>query len=261
MDWDRILHLNKLLSHPKLLIIGGPPRCGKSTLAHEIMLTYGIDAVSGDAIRRVLASTRMSFLPIDPDTWATDACGFVQACRDRDSKVARACSVYAEQMLSDCKSIIVEGCIWADAIKHFAHPVRPRNGATHPVHPEILAVYLFNTTSPEEELESLHEQCKDPTSWLNRYTADQLDGFAVANRLRTRKMKQVVCEQGAVPIENERSIAKALLGNYASDPSNSQAADHQNCIQTYLDAGLLEGGLDEMHRLALEIIKAWMAPR
>ncbi|MEF2657633.1 MAG: hypothetical protein UIQ97_05935, partial [Eggerthellaceae bacterium] len=114
MDWDRILHLNKLPSHPKLLIIGGPPRCGKSTLAHEIMLTYGIDAVSGDAIRRVLASTRMSFLPIDPDTWATDACGFVQACRDRDSKVARACSVYAEQMLSDCKSIIVEGCIWAD---------------------------------------------------------------------------------------------------------------------------------------------------
>ena len=108
MDWDRILHLNKLLSHPKLLIIGGPPRCGKSTLAHEIMLTYGIDAVSGDAIRRVLASTRMSFLPIDPDTWATDACGFVQACRDRYSKVARACSVYAEQMLSDCKSIIVE---------------------------------------------------------------------------------------------------------------------------------------------------------
>ena len=203
MDWDRILHLNKLPSHPKLLIIGGPPRCGKSTLAHEIMLAYGIDAVSGDAIRRVLASTRMSFLPIDPDTWATDACGFVQACRDRDSKVARACSVYAEQMLSDCKSIIVEGCIWADAIKHFAHPVRPRNGATHPVHPEILAVYLFNTTSPEEELESLHEQCKDPTSWLNRYTADQLDGFAVANRLRTRKMKQVVCEQGAVPIENE----------------------------------------------------------
>lgn len=74
-------------------------------------------------------------------------------------------------------------------------------------------------------------------------------------------MKQVVCEQGAVPIENERSIAKALLGNYANDPSNSQAADHQNCIQTYLDAGLLEGGLDEMHRLALEIIKAWMAPR
>jgi len=32
-------------------------------------------------------------------------------------------------------------------------------------------------------------------------------------------------------------------------------------IQTYLDAGLLEGGLDEMHRLALEIIKAWMSPR
>ena len=74
-------------------------------------------------------------------------------------------------------------------------------------------------------------------------------------------MKQVVCEQGAVPIENERSIAKALLGNCASNPSDSQAADHQNCIQTYLDTGLLEGGLDEMHRLALEIIKAWMAPR
>ena len=77
MDWDRILHLNKLPSHPKLLIIGGPPRCGKSTLAHEIMLTYGIDAVSGDAIRRVLASTGMSFLPIDPDTWATDTSGFL----------------------------------------------------------------------------------------------------------------------------------------------------------------------------------------
>ena len=108
MDWDRILHLNKLPSHPKLLVIGGPPRCGKSTLAHEVMLTYGIDVVSGDAIRRVLASTGMSFLPIAPDTWATDASGFVQACRDRDSKVAHACSAYSEQMLSHYKSNIVE---------------------------------------------------------------------------------------------------------------------------------------------------------
>lgn len=242
MDWDRILHLNKLPSHPKLLVIGGPPRCGKSTLAHEVMLTYGIDVVSGDAIRRVLASTGMSFLPIDPDTWAVNTAEFIHACKDRDSKVANACTVYAEQFLGDYKSIMVEGCLWADDLERFALPIRPRNGVDRLVQPEVLTVHLFNNAPLEAEQERLRAQCKeDPASWLNRYTAKQLDDFAIANRARGLKMAKIAREYGAISLENERSIMNIF-------------SNKRSCLQVIIDAAELEGGMREMHYLASELI-------
>lgn len=227
---------------PKLLIIGGPPRCGKSTLAQNTATARGISAVSGDALRRVLASAGIDFLPINPDTWATNTDEFIHACKDRDSKVANACAVYAEQLLADYRSIVVEGCLWADELERFTLPIRPRNGADYLVQAEVLAVHLFNNAPLEAEQERLRAQCKeDPTSWLNRYTAKQLDDFAIANRARGLKMAKVARDHGAISLESERSIMDIF-------------SNKRSYLQIFIDAAELEGGIREMHYLASELI-------
>lgn len=237
------------LSHcpPKLLIIGGPPRCGKSTLAQNTTTTHGVSAVSGDALRRVLASSGIGFLPIDPNTWAVNTDGFIHACKDRDSKVANACRVYAEQFLADYRSIVVEGCLWADVLDQFALPIRPRNGTDLLIQPEVFALHLFNNAPLEAEQERLHAQCKeDLTSWLNRYTTKQLDDFAIANRARGLKMTEVARDRGAISLESELSIIEILH-------------DKRSCLQVFIDAAELRGGISEMHYLANKLISHFFA--
>lgn len=232
---------------PKLLIIGGPPRCGKSTLAQNTATTHGVSAVSGDALRRVLASSGIGFLPIDPNTWAVNTDGFIHACKDRDSKVANACRVYAEQFLADYRSVVVEGCLWADDLDQFALPIRPRNGADLFIQPEVLALHLFNNAPLEAEQERLRAQCKeDPTSWLNRYDTKQLNDFAIANRARGLKMAKVARDQGAISLENERSIIDIF-------------SSKNSCLQVFIDAAKLEGGINEMHYIANKLISYYFA--
>lgn len=226
----------------KLLIIGGPPRCGKSTLAQNTATTHGVSAVSGDALRRVLASSGIGFLPLDPNTWAVNTDGFIRACKDRDSKVANACRVYAEQFLADYRSIVVEGCLWADGLDQFALPIRPRNGADLLIQPEVLALHLFNNAPLEAEQERLRAQCKeDPTSWLNRYDTKQLNDFAIANRARGLKMAKVAHERGAIPLESEQSIVNIF-------------SNKKSCLRVFVDAAKLKGGIGEMHYLANKLI-------
>lgn len=225
--------------HPKLLVIGGSVRCGKSTLAHKVAVRHGIEVISGDAMRLALAESGVEFLPIDADGWGSDPDSFMDAVRDRDAKVATACAVYARHVLADGRSIIVEGCIWADSLERFRMPLRLRNGKEE-FEPDVLSILIFNTSSPEGQLRFFKQSMEDPASWLNRYTEEQLKGLARANHIRGCEMEHAARESGirklgiAAHIDTEcRDFYLDLADGYENMPAMLALAE--DAIESWLE--------------------------
>lgn len=227
--------------HPKLLVIGGSVRCGKSTLAHKVAVRYGIEVISGDAMRLALAGSGVEFLPIDADGWGSDPDSFMDAVRDRDAKVAAACAAYARHVLADGRSIIVEGCIWADSLERFRASLRSRNGR-EVIEPDVLSILIFNTSSPEGQLCFFKQSMEDPASWLNRYTEEQLEGLARANHIRGCEMEKTAREGGV-----------RKLG-MAAQPTHIDT----ECRDFYLDLADGYENMPAMLALAEDAIESWL---
>lgn len=160
----------------KILLIGGNPRCGKTTLAKAIAEHAPAEIIHGDAMwvtMRKLEKTRWAPSMKDPEV-------YVDVMRRRDRRVAEACTAYAIRTLNDTDNLIIEGQIWPDFIEF--------NDIFDYHNAEILKLFVADPTGDiDKRVLNLSTRAGN-ASWIHHMTATEMFNYAHCDKLRADKL-------------------------------------------------------------------------
>jgi len=136
-----------------IYLIGGPARCGKSTLAERVRHKVDGDVLSADAFKKtLLQNLRPSWVPdifdhvIAPIGAMSNATRQIDRLRRRDERMWQFYNGYidADLQASPHKDILIEGNVWPDFIADLRHAHK--------------AAFLVDLASAEEQFERLRSQ-------------------------------------------------------------------------------------------------------
>lgn len=172
-----------------IYLIGGPARCGKSTLANRVRREMDSQMISGDLLLEALrGTTKREWLPdiFHRHSGATYHGGepkqMVERLRRRDKVLWSFIRAYlqAASQKASHDSIVAEGGIWPDFIQSLELPHR--------------AVFLVDTSSDEaDRLISIRDSNSD-NNWMVAYSDKDLAEWAVFNAERSRHFV-MLCEE------------------------------------------------------------------
>jgi 2-phosphoglycerate kinase len=169
-----------------IYFIGGPARCGKSTLAKKIRKNFDGHVLSTDALSYALREmTQPEWLPglfhrvIEPTSEQDPAQKRIKRLYQRDKVVWQLTRGYIEAIQHDsADDILIEGCIWPDFLTDFAY--------------EHKAVFLIDTSVHEQtERLLLIRDGKGDNNWMKDYSNERMVTWVHFNKARSLTYKQL----------------------------------------------------------------------
>jgi len=164
-----------------IYLIGGPARCGKSTLAKRFRKEIDGQVLSGDAFVKALqAVLKPQSLPdvFDRDIVAVRNLDSLEArvsrWRRRDEMMWQFYERYIRTAVADAPhdDLLLEGNLWPDYLELFPYEHR--------------AVFLIDTSKTQfERLKAIRDGVSD-NNWMQEYDDDKLAAWAELNSLRSQ---------------------------------------------------------------------------
>jgi uridine kinase len=175
-----------------IYLIGGPARCGKSTLAKKLRKEIDGQVLAGDAFVRAL---KQNLKPAwVPDLYDYDvahvgierAKAEVDRLRRRDEAMWQFYQAYLETAYEDAPNddLLLEGNLWPDYMELFELP--------------YYAVYLVDTSVDEQamRLAGIRDGLSD-NNWMQDFTDEKLREWAAFNALRSQRYCELCEANGA----------------------------------------------------------------
>src|SRR6266702_901695 len=175
-----------------IYLIGGPARCGKSTVARRMRDFVHGQIISGDVVVHSLqVILKSEWLP---DIYDNDIVG-VTHIENLESKIDRLrrrdetmwqfytafCNASVESAPQD--DILIEGSLWPDYLEGFSHPHK--------------AIFLVDTSDDQFERLLATRDDKDSGNNLTRdYNDEQLKRWAHFNALRSKRYVELCGRYG-----------------------------------------------------------------
>ena len=166
-----------------IYLIGGPARCGKSTLARHMRGSVNGQIIAGDAVVHALqAILTPEVLPAIYDHVVANVVKLenteakVDRLRRRDEAMWRFYSAFCDTMAFDAPKddVLIEGSLWPDFLEGFSHSHK--------------AVFLVDT-SDEAQYERIVKIRDDPTSdnnWMRDYDDERMKQWVKFNIVRSQ---------------------------------------------------------------------------
>ncbi len=165
-----------------IYLIGGPARCGKSTLAKRVRREIDGQIISSDAlIESLLKNLKPEWTPdifvheIDPIKKLSGDAAKLERLRRRDKAMWPFLMSYIGHTNQVRDSVLVEGNIWPDAISQLEHHHR--------------AAFMVDTSSPEiqaHHLITIRDSDMNENNWMKDWSDERLKEWAHFNLLRSR---------------------------------------------------------------------------
>lgn len=178
-----------------IYLIGGPARCGKSTLAKRVRREIDAQIVSGDAfIESLLENIKPEWAPdifihaMDPIEKLPGDAAKLERIRQRDKVLWSFLKSYTGHAGQVRDSVLVEGDIWPDHISE--------------LQPDHRAVFLVDTSTPEiqaKHLIAIRDSDDNDNNWMKNWSDERLSEWAHFNLLRSRLYIEL-CQKHNYPI-------------------------------------------------------------
>lgn len=162
--------------------IGGPARCGKTTLAKRVRQTIDTQAISGDAfkhaIKDIVLPEHVPEIFERSHTWAFHHSSDVEKIallRVRDKKMWEFFSAYCAhiQTVSPNENVLIDGNIWPDHMHNTTLP--------HKV------VFLVDTSQNHaNHLKKLRDTKDTDNNWMREYSDEKIEAWAKFNIARSQ---------------------------------------------------------------------------
>jgi hypothetical protein len=172
-----------------IYLIGGPARCGKSTLAARIRKEIDGQVIAGDAFMHALYDNlQPEWLPdlfdhkVDPVTVIHDPEAKVDRLRRRDIVMWQFYQAYMATATADAlgDDILLEGDVWPDSLGTFVLPHK--------------AVFLIDTSPNQVDRLTAIRDANGDNDWMRGYSDRKLAEWAEFNIIRSKRYI-ALCEQ------------------------------------------------------------------
>lgn len=178
-----------------IYLIGGPARCGKSTLAARVRREVDGEVISADAFKKTLQlNLRAAWMPdifdhvVAPVAKMSSLTRQVDRLRRRDERMWQFYEGYIDSALevTPHEDILIEGNIWPDFASSLRHTHR--------------AAFLVDLSPADEQFERLVEirDGDGDNNWMSEFGDRQLKKWARFNLLRSQRYVQL-CQQFGYP--------------------------------------------------------------
>lgn len=178
-----------------IYLIGGPARCGKSTLAARVRREVDGEVISADAFKKTLQlNLRAAWMPdifdhvVAPVAKMSSLTRQVDRLRRRDERMWQFYEGYIDSALevTPHEDILIEGNIWPDFASSLRHTHR--------------AAFLVDLSPADEQFERLVEirDGDGDNNWMSEFGDRQLKKWARFNLLRSQRYVQL-CPQFGYP--------------------------------------------------------------
>jgi 2-phosphoglycerate kinase len=172
-------------------LIGGPARCGKSTLTRKLQKNEGFEGqvVSLDGLREELIPTASAedrlILKVAPKESEHSPQEWMSILRQRDYLVWKSAKELIDSCVRQDSSILLEGCIWPD----YAAELAPELGTR--------AVFLVDT-SPDhaDRLIEIARGEGNENNWMKDWPDERLQAWAQYNIARSKEVKDLAQQHG-----------------------------------------------------------------
>ncbi len=175
-----------------IYLIGGPARCGKSTLAKRFRKEVDGGVLSGDAFVKALQTTldTQSLPDIFDRTIASvkDSSNSIEAkidrLRRRDEAMWQLYQAYITTAMQDAPrdDLLLEGNIWPDYLELLPYDHK--------------AVFLIDTSPAQvERLKTIRDSVSD-NNWMREYDDEKLQEWARFNAARSERYVQLCKKTG-----------------------------------------------------------------
>lgn len=178
-----------------IYLIGGPARCGKSTLAARFRRQVDGEILSADAFKKtLLRNLSPSWVPdiydhlVAPINMMSSATRQIDRLRRRDERMWQFYEGYIDSALqaSPHEDILIEGNIWPDFVSSLRHAHK--------------AIFLVDLSPADEQFERLKRirDSDDDNNWMKdrAFSDRELKRWAKFNRLRSERYVQLCRDYG-----------------------------------------------------------------
>lgn len=180
-----------------IYLIGGPARCGKSTLAVQMRREVDGEVISADAFKKSLQlNLRAAWMPdifdhvVAPVAKMSSLARQVDRLRRRDERMWQFYQGYIDSALEATphEDVLIEGNIWPDFISGLRHTHR--------------AAFMIDVSQADEQFERLKtirdDHDSDNNNWMSKrgFSDSQLKKWAKFNLLRSQRYMQLCREFG-----------------------------------------------------------------
>jgi 2-phosphoglycerate kinase len=174
-----------------IYLIGGPARCGKSTLAARVRGNIDGQVLSGDAFVNALKENLDSSWV--PDIYEHDVASIkempnddaaIDRLRRRDEKMWQFYHSYIRTAVEDAPGddLLLEGNLWPDFLELFSLPHK--------------AVFLIDTSPQQVERLKTIQDSGDNNNWMRNFTDERLGAWANFNAIRSERYAKLCKKHG-----------------------------------------------------------------
>lgn len=172
-----------------IYLIGGPARCGKSTLAARVRKEIDGQVIAGDAfVHALYDNLQPEWMPdlfdrkVDPIATIHELDAKVDRLRRRDAVTWRFYQAYMATAIADAPAddVLLEGNIWPDSLDTFTLEHR--------------AVFLIDTSADQVERLIAIRDANGDNDWMRDFNDQKLAEWAEFNIVRSRRYV-ALCDQ------------------------------------------------------------------
>ena len=166
-------------------LIGGPARCGKSTLLRQARTLSDGQVVSVDnlkeAILPVISKTDLAEVRLKIDESETTPEEWIKLLRRRDRVFWEITRAFAEAAVENDDNAVIEGNFWPDFV------------AELPTNFEWRIVFLVDTSPnhPDRIIEIARSQKPVRNNWMRDWTDERLRHWGTYNIARSQEIKRL----------------------------------------------------------------------
>lgn len=174
-----------------IYLIGGPARCGKSTLAARVRKEIDGQVLAGDAFVHALqANLKPEWVPdifdhnVASVSQATGTDAKIDRLRRRDEAMWQFYQSYIETAVDDAPNddVLLEGNIWPDFLELFEQ--------------KHAAVFLIDTSPLQyERLLNIRDGDSD-NNWMQSFSNEKMHEWAAFNARRSERYKELCQKHG-----------------------------------------------------------------
>lgn len=171
-----------------LYLIGGPARCGKSTLSKEVAIRTGSQLLHTDFIRPAMESVAsgedLAALRLRPKESEYTPDQWIEQLRIRDAVIWRGIKKIIDSVIQHGDDIVVEGVIWPDYAAEVADQY------------SLKAAFIVDTHLDDHATRITQLAAADDTdnNWMKNWDQDRLTNWAAYNVARSQRVAELAVE-------------------------------------------------------------------
>lgn len=171
-------------------LIGGPSRCGKSTLSKEVATQTDSQLLHGDFIRpameAVASGEDLAALQLRPKESEYTPDQWIEQLRTRDAVIWRGIKEVIANVTEHGEDIVVEGTIWPDYAAELAGQY------------SLKAAFVIDTDVNAHASRLVDLAAADDTdnNWMRNWDQNRLTNWAVYNVARSQRIAELAIEYG-----------------------------------------------------------------